>query len=107
MRTKDLRQVQLVDCRVVHFNARGDFLSSGRTNEDERAHSVLHDTPPRQDQNRIGLAVQDSSGATQQNRGLPCKTVVVQRNKTAAAKRRTSVSEPEGAHVSKVLMLFA
>src|SRR4029453_4641182 len=52
MRTVDFRQIQFVDCREVHFNACGDFLSRGRTNEDERAHfCLLHDTPPRRNRN--------------------------------------------------------
>ena len=71
--------------------ARGDFLSSGRANEDERAHSVLHDTP----------RAKIKTGS-----GLPCKTVVVQCNNTAAAKRRTPVSEPEDAHQSRRCSCF-
>jgi hypothetical protein len=38
--------------------------------------------------------------------GLPCKTVVVQCNNTAAAKRRTPVSEPEDAHQSRRCSCF-
>jgi hypothetical protein len=38
--------------------------------------------------------------------GLPCKTVVVQCNNTAAAERRTPVSEPEDAHQSRRCSCF-